>query len=281
MSGRDHLGEQAAPPEQASAEEGMAPVPGGRVWYWDTGGAGEGIVLVHANAGSALSWPYQQPVFARAGYRVVAYSRRNHYGSDMADAENPGVAAEDLHGLLEHLRLDRVHLVSVAAGGGVATDYALSHPERVSSLTICSRTAGVSKGAIAAAVDALKPEQWSSLPRWFQELGPSYRAVNPSGVERWIAINRKSESRKGARQKRTNVVTAEKLRALGVPTLLMTGAADLTAPPSLVRLVASQIPDSEFVIVPEAGHSIYWEQPDEFNRIVLDFIRRRARRKSG
>jgi pimeloyl-ACP methyl ester carboxylesterase len=276
MSGEDQFWESSPMPEPVPAIEGMAPVPGGQVWYWDTGGDGQAVVFVHPNAGSGLSWAYQQPAFAKAGYRVIGYSRRNFYKSDLASAENPGIASEDLHHLVAFLNLGMFHLVSVAAGGGIATDYALSHPERLRSLTICSRTAGVSKGAVSAAVSAVKPEQWSGLPRWFQEVGPSYRVANPEGLKRWIEINRLSEARKGGRQRSANVITTEKLNAMTVPTLLMTGTADFTAPPSIMRLVARQIPSSELVIISEAGHSIYWEQPDVFNRIVLDFISRNS-----
>ena len=59
-------------PEQVPAKEGMAELPSTRLGYWDTGGAGEPIVLLHPASGSALIWLYQQPVFAKAGYRVIA-----------------------------------------------------------------------------------------------------------------------------------------------------------------------------------------------------------------
>jgi pimeloyl-ACP methyl ester carboxylesterase len=62
-----------------------------------------------------------------------------------------------------------------------------------------------------------------------------------------------------------------------VPTLLMTGEADLYTPPSLMRMVGAQIPDSEIEIVQETGHAIYWERPDVFNRVVLDFIGRHSK----
>jgi pimeloyl-ACP methyl ester carboxylesterase len=54
----------------------------------------------------------------------------------------------------------------------------------------------------------------------------------------------------------------------------MTGAADLFTPPSIMRMIARHVPTHEFVIVPECGHAIYWEQPEFFNRTVLEFIRR-------
>src|SRR5262245_48728746 len=69
-------------PTQAPAKQGIAQPPGTRLAYWDTGGDGQPIVLLHPATGSALIWGYQQPVFARAGYRVIAYSRRGHHNSE-------------------------------------------------------------------------------------------------------------------------------------------------------------------------------------------------------
>jgi pimeloyl-ACP methyl ester carboxylesterase len=69
-------------------------------------------------------------------------------------------------------------------------------------------------------------------------------------------------------------VTPEKLETIKVPTLLMTGAADMFTPPSIMRMIARHLPNNELVIVPECGHSPYWEQPEFFNRTVIEFIRR-------
>jgi pimeloyl-ACP methyl ester carboxylesterase len=261
-------------PEQVSAKEGIAELRGTRLGYWDTGGAGEPIVLLHPASGSALIWLYQQPVFAKAGYRVIAYSRRNYYNSDLAPADNPGTASGDLQNMIEFLRLERFHLVSSAAGGSVAADYALSHPERLLSLTVSSNNLAAANGYIAEAAAKIRTKEWDDLPRWFRELGPSYRAANPAGVQKWIELNHKSETGKGARQKLVNVVTPEKLETLKVRTLLMTGAADMFTSPSIMRMIARHVPDNEVVIAPECGHSIYWEQPEFFNRTVLGFLGR-------
>ena len=261
-------------PEQVSAKEGMAELPGTRLGYWDTGSAGEPIVLLHPASGSALIWLYQQPVFAKAGYRVIAYSRRNYYNSDLAPADNPGTASGDLQNMIEFLRLEKFHLVSSAAGGSVAADYALSHPERLLSLTVSSNNLAAANGYIAEAAAKIRTKEWDDLPRWFRELGPSYRAANPAGVQKWIELNHKSETGKGARQKLVNVVTPEKLETLRVRTLLMTGAADMFTSPSIMRMIARHVPDNEIVIAPECGHSIYWEQPEFFNRTVLGFLGR-------
>jgi pimeloyl-ACP methyl ester carboxylesterase len=264
-------------PEQMPAKEGIADLPGTRLGYWDTGGGGEPILLLHPASGSALVWLYQQPVFAKAGYRVIAYSRRNYYTSDLAAENNPGTASADLQNLAEFLRLDKFHLLGSAAGGSVAADYALSHPERLLSLTVSSNNLAAANGYIAEAAALMKLKEWDDLPRWFRELGPSYRGANPAGVAKWTEINHISETGKGARQKLINVVTPEKLGTLKVRTLLMTGAADMFTPPSITRMIARHVPDNEVVIVPECGHSPYWEHPDFFNRTVLGFIGRRTR----
>ena len=261
-------------PKQVPAKEGMAELPGTHLGYWDTGGTGEPVVFLHPASGSALVWLYQQPVFAEAGYRVVAYSRRNYYNSDLAPEDNPGTGSEDLHHLIEFLGLEKFPAVSSAAGGSVAADYALSHPERLLSLTVSSNNLAATTGYIAETAVKIRLKEWDDLPRWFRELGPSYRAANPEGVEKWIELNHKSETGKGARQRLANVVTPEKLRTLKVRTLLMTGAADMFTPPSIMRMIARHVPNNVVVIVAECGHSPYWEQPEFFNRTVLGFIGR-------
>jgi pimeloyl-ACP methyl ester carboxylesterase len=264
-------------PAQAPAKEGSAELPGTHLWYCDTGGAGAPVVFLHPATGSTLIWLYQQPVFAQAGFRVIAYSRRNHYNSDLASEDNPGTGSEDLHNLMEFLGVEKFHAVSSAAGGSVATDYAFSHPERLLSLTVSSNNLAARNGYIAETAARIRPKEEKDLPRWFWELGPSYRAANPGGVEKWNELTRKSVTGKGARQILANLVTPAKLETLKVPTLLITGAADLVTPPSIMRMIARHIPDNEIVIVAESGHSPYWEQPEYFNRTVIDFIRRHAK----
>jgi pimeloyl-ACP methyl ester carboxylesterase len=264
-------------PKQVLAKEGMAELPNTRLGYWDTGGSGEPVIFLHPASGSALIWLYQQPVFAKAGYRVIAYSRRNYYNSDAAPQDNPGTGSEDLQNLIKFFGLGKVHIVSSAAGGSVAADYALSHPERLLSLTVSSNNLAATKGYIAETAAMIKLKEWDDLPRWFRELGPSYRGANPAGVAKWTELNHKSETGRGARQKLVNVVTPEKLETLKVRMLLMTGAADMFTPPSIMRMIARHVPNNELVIVPECGHSPYWEQPEFFNRTVLEFIGRASK----
>jgi pimeloyl-ACP methyl ester carboxylesterase len=262
-------------PPQVPARTGMAQVPGAKLWYWDTGGEGEPIVLLHPKTGSGLVWSYQQPVFAEAGYRVIGYSRRGHRNSESGAAHDVPPASEDLQALVNFLKLDRFHLVSTAAGAFVGADYALSHPERLRTLVLACTMLGIGSGKIAELTRGLRAPELDKLPASFRELGPSYRAINPEGTQRWQALERESKSGPPIEQPFANALTLELLRKLGTRTLLISGGADLLAPPPVARLLAQHIPHSELIVLPECGHSAYWEQPTRFNDAVLEFVRGR------
>jgi pimeloyl-ACP methyl ester carboxylesterase len=264
-------------PPQAPAKEGIAQLTDARLWFWDTGGAGEPIVLLHPASGSGLIWGYQQPAFAKAGYRVISYSRRGYYGSAPVDRAKPGIASEDLHELVEFLGLGKFHIVASAAGGSVASDYAFSHPDRLLSLTVSSNQFGVADGEIFAAGARIRPAIWDEIPVEIREVGPSYRARNPEGFKQWIELERKSGLKDAFRQPLKNRITEAMLANLNVPTLVICGAADLATPPSIARMIAARIPHAELVVAPEAGHSVYWEEPELFNRAVLTFIAKHGR----
>jgi pimeloyl-ACP methyl ester carboxylesterase len=263
-------------PPQVPVREGLAPVGDTHLWYWDTGGEGTPVVLLHPASGSGLIWGYQQPTLAKAGYRVIGYSRRSYYNSDPVVKDRPGIGSADLHGLIEFLALKKFHLVGSAAGGTIAADYALSHPDRLLSLVIADNSAGVRDGEIAKAAANIRTHGFDDMPVEFRELGPSYRAANPEGARLWTELAHKALTFPEFRQRVANEITTAKLEAMRVPALLITGDADLVTPPSIMRMVAQHLPGSEISIVAEAGHSVYWEQPDVFNRAVLGFLAKHA-----
>ncbi len=264
-------------PPQALARQGIAQLADTRLWFWDTGGTGEPIVLLHPASGSGLIWGYQQPVFAKAGYRVISYSRRGYFGSAPIDRAKPGIASEDLHELVEFLGLGKFHIVASAAGGSIASDYAFTHPDRLLSLAVSSNQFGVADGDIFAAGSRIRPQIWEEIPVEIREVGPSYRARNPEGYKQWIELERKSGLKDAFRQPLKNRITEAMLANLNVPTLVICGAADLATPPSIARMIAAKIPHAELVVAPEAGHSVYWEEPEVFNRAVLSFIAKHGR----
>ena len=268
-------------PKQARQKEGIAKLADTTLWYSDTGGKGQPVVLLHpAATGNGLIWGYQQPVLVKAGFRVITYARRGYYKSGPVDPANPGNSTSDLQGLADALGLGKFHLVSTAAGGSVASDYALSHPERLLSLAITSNYAGVRKGYIWDAAQRVRPAQWNELPRWFREFGPSYIVANPDGIKRFVALQDHATQRKGVEQHTDHMISPKTLEKIETRTLLLTGDADLSTPPALMKMVAAHIPNHKLVIVPEAGHTPFWEYPLLFNRILLDFLGKGAKTKA-
>ena len=270
----------SAPPEPAAAVEGQVDVGGARLWYQDTGGSGEPVVFSHPNSGSALFWKYQQPVLSQAGYRVIAYSRRGHYGSDAGDADNPGTGVDDLLRLLDHLAIGRIHLVGIAGGADIVPDFAVSDPDRLFSLVIGCTIGKPGDPAYSASDDTLLPDEFRALPVWLRELGPVYRAANPQGTAEWRALADKSRAQPVPIRPKSEV-TPESIAGIEASTLLFTGDSDLYMPPSRLRAYASYWRNPELAIFREAGHAPYWEQPEAFNRMLLDFLGRHAATGSG
>jgi pimeloyl-ACP methyl ester carboxylesterase len=256
-------------------------VPGARLYYIDTGGSGVPVVFMHAATGSSQSWGYQIPAFTAAGYRVIAFDRRGRGRTESIpeSGPQPGSGADDLHALLDVLGIDRLHLVGTAAGAFTTLDFAVSWPERLHSLVAANSIYGIQDPEFLALITGLRPQpQFNTLPPDFRELGPDYRAANPEGVQQWLQIERSGQpSAPRPPQETRNRLTFELLETITRPTLLITGGADLYAPPPVQQLLAERLPRAETLVIPEAGHSSYWEQPDIFNHAVLAFIQRADR----
>lgn len=267
-----------------------ANLPGVRIWYEDTvpngpprGGGAVPVVFMHAGTGSSRVWTHQVPAFTAAGYRCIAYDRRG-YGRSVAsepaashagyDPQRQGSAADDLHALMESLRIDRFHLVGTAAGGIAAFDFALSFPQNLSSLVIANCIGGVQDEDYLQLQRRLRPSpQFDALPAEVRELGPSYRVANPEGLRQWVELERSSRAPgTPTLPPMRNRITFSLLETLQMPTLLITGGADLYTPPPVLKLFQDRIKNSKSAVIPECGHSAYWEQPELFNRTVLEFI---------
>jgi len=254
----------------------LAPLPGVRMWYTDTGGNGTPVVLMHAATGSSRVWEHQTPVFTAAGYRVIAYDRRGYGRTEVEPGAPSGSGAGDLQALMDYLKIDRFHLVATAAGGFDAIDFALSFPQRLRSLVVANSIGGVTDADYQALGRRIRPPQFDALPPDVRELGPSYRAANPEGTARWLELEHASRAPgpPPPAPARRNQITYAALESMKVPTLMLTGDADLYAPPPVMKLLAARIQGAQFVVIPGSGHSAYWEAPELFNKTVLQFIRK-------
>ena len=262
------------PPSPLTAPAAVAQIEGAGLWYWDTGGSGEAVVLLHAGTGSGLVWGYQQAAFAAAGFRVIGYSRRGFNGSTAVDSAKPGTSADDLRMLLDHLRIRKAHLVGTAAGGFTAASFALMWPDRVHSLVLACTLLSGAERAVTSMLTFSREPWYNALPHEFRELGPSYRAIDKEGVQRWHDLHAVSRGDNAATsQPAGEPATLAAIARLAMPVLLLSGDADPISPPPVARLFHAAIPGSTLIVLTECGHSAYWERPQEFNAAVIGFLR--------
>ena len=249
-------------------------LPGVDLYYEDTSGPGIPVVFLHAATGTCDGWIHQLPAFTSAGYRCITYDRRMWGSSRIAGTNHQsGFAGDDLHALVERLSLEPVHLVATAAGGITALDYALTHPQRVRSLVPANTIGGVQDEPYLEVQRRLRPPESQNLPVELRELGPSYRGTNPEGARQWLEIEQASRPHGVVpAQPPREPITYARLQSTQVPTLVLSGEADFLSPPALMRMLAAHIPTSQFNSLPDAGHAGFWERPQVWNGLVLEFI---------
>jgi pimeloyl-ACP methyl ester carboxylesterase len=267
----------AAQSPSGVVRDAFVDIPGVRLFYRDSGGGGVPMVFLHAATADSRGWEHQTAVFTAAGYRFIAFDRRGSGQSVIDENEpQPGTAVDDLVALLDHLKIDRVHLVGTGAGGLAALDALLSVSPRLRSVVFACAQGGVQDQQFQDVLARLRSPGLGELSVDFRELGPSYRAANPEGRQRWLENVRAAlgPSMRLNEPPLRNRITFALLETIKTPLLFIAGGADPYAPPALMRLLAARVKHSEFVVVPEAGHSAYWEQPELFNDAVLRFIRK-------
>ena len=260
-------------------------LPGVRLSFIDTGAGGEVVVFLHANTGTVSAWESQIPVFHRAGFRVVAFDRRGWGRSeiDHNTGVQPGTVAEDLDALMDHLRIEKFHLVGIAGGGFVALDYAHWRPEKLLTLAVCASNGQFNEPEMHSLSAYIAVPGLTGHPelRPLLEVGVAYRSENPEGFERFKRMEHKARQASAPAQPMRTPNTYAKVASIQTRTLVLMGGADLLAPPALMRTWGAHLPNKEFACIPDAGHSINWERPQEFNSIILEFLRTSNISKQG
>lgn len=250
-----------------------ADLPNVDLWYEDTGGDGPPVVFMHAAAGSSKSWLYQLPAFQAAGFRCITYDMRNFLRSKGKPGAPLGTQGDDLEALVTHLGLPSFHLIANAYGGFGGVDYALRFQQRLRSFVLSDSQGGLEDPDYVRIRQRIAPPELRAMPIHLRELGPSYRVTDWVGTQHWLELIEESGGETAQRQPTHLRITLRMLETLRVPTLMVSGDADLLSPPALMGLMAARVPDCRLATIPEAGHSAYWERPTEWNRLVLDFLK--------
>jgi 3-oxoadipate enol-lactonase len=253
-------------------------VNGARLYY-EVHGRGPWLVFAHGAGGNHLSWWQQVPVFARR-YRCVVF---DHHGFGLSrrgdEAPDPTRFVDDLEALLRHLEVDEVRLVAQSMGGLTCLGYALRHPQRVRALVMANTLVGMRRAvwtAAGAEVRHLAQRLWeqrrSQQPR--RALSLRFARSRPHLAFLYREIAALNGPRPDDLPRRYPVLdqSGEAIRSLPVPVLFIVGEEDDLFPPPLVEVAARLLPDARLLVVPGAGHSVYFEQPEVFNRAVLEFL---------
>ncbi len=255
--------------------------------YYEVTGQGFPLVWCHEFAGGHESWEPQVRFFSRR-YQVITYNARGYPPSEVPS--DPGAYSQeqsiaDLHGLLRHLGIQQAYIGGLSMGGNVALNFGLTHPEMARALIVAATGSGStnpeqfqqdgmemarrleSDGMEAVAeVYAQGPTRVQLLrkdPRGWEEFKRglvSHSGTGSAHVFRGVILRR-----------RTIFALEESLQALDVPTLIMTGDEDEPCIEPAV-FMKRHIPRSGLVVFPQSGHAINLEEPDLFNRAVLDFL---------
>ena len=257
----------------------------GRVWvngaelYYEVGGEGQPLVLLHDGLLDRRVWDDQFVAFARL-YRTIRYDRRGYGKSSMPDRAFSDVS--DLHRLLRHLSTERAHLMGIPNGGKVALEFALEHPRMVAALVLVGPNLGgycpsEEKQRRVSEILSVARERGAEagVEAWMED--PFYPPAKdkPAARDRVRRIARENLPRllsaPGFREE-PDPPTVESLSRIVAPTLILVGERDDRDNREIASILASGLPRSDKTVFSGCGHLVNLERPEEFYCVVADFL---------
>ncbi len=257
---------------------------GGVELAWEDAGQGAPVILLHAFPLNRKMWAPQVEALA-SRYRVVTPDFPGHGESGIA-AEDSTMErlADDVHGLLDHLGLERVVLGGLSMGGYVVFAFYRRWPERVAALILADTraSADTEEGRKARFETAAVAEREGSaaiaermLPKL---LAPTTRELQPEIVAavRKMILEASPAGIAGAlRGMAARPAAIDLLPRIKCPTLILVGEQDVLTPPADSEVMEKEILNSRLVKIPDAGHLSNLEQPERFNQALLEFLQAR------
>jgi 3-oxoadipate enol-lactonase len=268
----------------AAVTSGFVQRAGAEIYYECTG-SGPAIVFAHGLGGNHLSWWQQVPHFSHR-YACVTFAHRGFSPSRITSGTvDPALFEDDLLALVDHLELQEVRLVAQSMGGWTCLNFTLHHPRRVRGLVMAATGGTVDLNTLDAA-------ERKGIESWFAAHDGTgaelrKRGIHPAAGERmareqpaleflYREIDRLSSGldKQALAEKlmAARTLSAADLKRLPVPVLFISGKEDVVFPPPAAAALASLVPGAKLESVPEAGHSVYFQRPEIFNRLVFSFF---------
>jgi pimeloyl-ACP methyl ester carboxylesterase len=251
-------------------------------------GAGAAALFIHEFAGDHRSWEPQMRSFSRR-FRAITYTARGYPPSDVPEdvaAYSQDHAVSDAIAVLDRLGVDRAHVIGLSMGGFTALHLGLRHPDRTRSVV----AAGVGYGAHPNARETFRAEA-DAIAVAFESEGSAFTARYAEGPARvqfqnkdprgWAEFARRlaehsapgsGNTMRGVQRERPSLYDLrDGLAVMRVPTLLLVGDEDEGCLDANLMLKRT-IPSAALAILPRTGHTSNLEEPELFNRLVLDFL---------
>jgi pimeloyl-ACP methyl ester carboxylesterase len=257
--------------------------------YFEETGSGLPVILVHEFAGDLRSHEQQLRQFGKR-YRAIAFNARGYPPSDVPEqvgSYSQARAADDIVAILDHIGERQAHVIGLSMGGFATLHFGLRHPQRARSLCIGGCGYGAEPDqrerfraeaeAIAATIRAdgmtAFAERYAYGPTrvQYENKDPRGHAVFKAMLAEHSAAG-SANTQAGVQKERPSLYAlVEEMRSLTVPTLIITGDEDW---PCLVPgiLMKQTIPSAALAVLPNSGHAINLEEPEEYHRIVGNFL---------
>jgi 3-oxoadipate enol-lactonase len=259
--------------------------------YYEEVGQGTPVLFVHEFAGDHRSWEPQLREFGKR-YRCIAYAARGYTPSDVPadkDAYSYQHVMRDCVAVLDHLKIERAHIVGLSMGGYTTLQVALNHPTRVRSMVLAGTGSGSERWYTAqfhqhsrAVAEQFEREGSAAVARTYGR-GPGripFEIKDARGFAEFTRMLSEHDAQgsanmsRGFQGGRPSLYDFESgIRKLATPALIVVGDEDDRCIEASLFL-KDTIPASGLVMLPKTGHVVNLEEPDLFNRVVGDFLTR-------
>ena len=257
--------------------------------YFEETGSGHPVIMVHEFAGDLRSFEQQMRHFGKR-YHAVAFNARGFPPSDVPEhvsSYSQVRAADDILAVLDHIGERQAHIIGLSMGGFATLHFGLRHPQRALSLCVggCGYGAEPDKRETFRAeadviANVIRTEGMAVFAERYA-YGPTrvqYQNKDPRGHAEFKAMLAEhsalgsANTQQGVQKERPSLYTlVDKMKRITVPTLIITGDEDW---PCLTPgiFMKQSIPTAALAVIPNSGHAINLEEPDEYNRIVGNFL---------
>jgi pimeloyl-ACP methyl ester carboxylesterase len=234
------------------------------------------LVFLHGVGGGHHAWEEQVPYFGRLGYPAHAWDQPGYGESPIVEPYDLEHVSAALALLIEKLAGEPVVLVGHSMGGFVAQETYARYPQLVKAMALCFTSPAFAGGNseftkqfIAARIGPL--DEGKTMAEIAATLIPTM------GSNSKLAEKIMAGVPPGTYRKAVHLLTTfdrrKELAGIKVPTLLVAGAEDKTAPPSVMEKMWQKIPGAEYVLLQNCGHLGPMDRPEEFNAALLSFLR--------